>query len=207
MLKEITSRFFTRVTPWITRFWIKDIQGIENMHAVKGPCVIIANHASYLDFIILGTIFLAVFRSPVYFWANLKVVNHPLFRFYAKFNKSIPIDGENPGVSFFQRSIALIRERQSIAIFPEGTRSRSGELGEFHMGYLRLAYLAKVPVIPIYLRDTYEILPPHKKMPRFKRCSVVINPPITISRSLTKNDLESLNRDIFLKYYFKNGRG
>lgn len=198
---ELGYKILKRISiPLIKKLWIGKIEGIENIPK-DGPCIIIANHSSYIDFLIIGTIFEGILKIPLYFWANLKIVNHPIFQYYAKYFKCIAVDAENPNIEFWKESVKKIRERKFICIFPEGTRSRNGKLGKFNSGYLRLASNTKTTVIPVSLSNTFNILPPSKKIPNFQKCNIKIFKPIEMQSKINKDKISDFNLDIFNKYY------
>ena len=182
--------------PLVKKLWIGKVEGLENIPK-EGPCVIIANHSSYLDFLIIGTIFEGILNIPISFWANLKIVNHPIFKYYAKHFKCIAVDIDNPNVEFWKESVKKMQNNKFLCIFPEGTRSRDGKLGIFNKGYLRLANYTKTTIVPIYLSNTFNILPPSKKIPNFKKSNVKIFKPIHFETKINKNDLEKINKEIF----------
>jgi len=186
--------------PLIKKLWIDNIEGIENIPK-QGPCIIIANHSSYIDFLILGTIFEGILKTKLFFWANLKVVNHPIFKYYTKYFRCIAVDVENPNVEFWKESLRKIRDRKFICIFPEGTRSRNGALSQFNPGYLRLANSTKTKIIPIYLSNTFNILPPNKKIPNFQKSKIKIFEPIEIISKMNKKEISDLDAKIYKKFY------
>lgn len=200
----MSNRFARRLlliltVPTVKRLWLKRIVGFENIPPA-GPCIAISNHASYLDFLILGTLFDGIADIPLHFLANLKVSNHPIFRFYVKYFDSIPTDPQRPAGSW-RRSLRYLKEGRYLGIFPEGTRSRTGKLGEFNLGYLRLASAVGVPILPIVIHNTFAALPPHRKIPRLSKCTIEIHKPITIQRGLSKAELIDLNDKVFQEYY------
>jgi 1-acyl-sn-glycerol-3-phosphate acyltransferase len=66
-----------------------------------------------------------------------------------------------------------------VLIFPEGTRSRSGDLGAFHRGAALLAIDAGVPVVPVAISGVHDVLAPGAALPHPGRCGVCVGEPIT----------------------------
>lgn len=206
MLKDIGYKVLKWITaPVVKGLWLKSIRGLGNIPKDTGA-ILIANHASYLDFIILATIVENIVGRPLYFWANTKVCNHPIFKYYAMCFDSIEIDYDKPSNTFWKESIERLRNNQLICIFPEGTRTRTGRLNQFNSGYLRLAKTAGSAVVPIVLKGTFKILPPHRNIPSLKKCQVVIHKAIQIPTASTKVDLLALNEAIHSKYFKSNLR-
>jgi len=66
-------------------------------------------------------------------------------------------------------------------MYPEGTRSRSGNMLTPKSGFVKLAIKARVPIVPIAMKGTYEILSPDQKVPRLRKCDVYILDKIYVS--------------------------
>jgi 1-acyl-sn-glycerol-3-phosphate acyltransferase len=120
------------------------------------PCVYVANHQSMVDI-------LAIFATRLSFKWVSKVEN-----FYAPFlgwnmalNRYVPLRrGHLPSILRMVRTcLALLRAGESLFIFPEGTRSEDGELRSFFNGAFRIAARSRVPIVPIVIEGTYDVLP------------------------------------------------
>jgi len=125
--------------------------------AADRPYVFAANHASSVD---IWALFVAL---PVNFrFIAKKQLGHiPLFGWAMAAGRFIFIDRQNPAAArrSIARAAARIRSGTSVAIFPEGTRTRDGTLGPFKKGGVRLAAEAGVPIVPIAIRGSREIMP------------------------------------------------
>jgi len=206
MLRDVGYKLLKFVTaPTVKRLWIDSIDGLENIPMDKGA-ILIANHASYLDFIILGSIVENIVGRPLYFWANSKVCNHPIFKYYAKCFNSIEVDYDKTTNKFWKESIDKLSNDQLICIFPEGTRTRTGRLNEFNSGYLRLANTTQSQIIPIVIQGTFKILPPHRRSPSLKKCKVTVFEAVSIAPKSSKVELVELNEQIHSKYFKANLR-
>lgn len=175
------------------RLWVRSIHGKENL-PLKGPALVISNHSSYYDFFILGTFF----SKPEAFVASAHLKEHPIVRWFEKFDSLIYIDREKPGYKFFREIIRHLSLGKLVVIYPEGKRSRTGRILRPKTGFVKLALIANVPIIPVGMKGTYEILPPQMKFPRFKRCEIFFNKKIYISPQ------NQMFKDIFLMK--KSGR-
>ncbi len=198
LLKAVTA-------PTVKKLWIESIEGLENIPVDKGA-ILISNHASYLDFIILGSIVEYIVGRPLYFWANSKVCNHPIFKYYAKCFNSIEVDYEKTSNKFWKESINKLDNDQLICIFPEGTRTRTGRLNEFNCGYLRLANTTQSQIVPIVIQGSFKILPPHRNSPTLKKCKVTVFEAVSIAPKSSKAELSEMNEYIYAKYYKTNLR-
>jgi 1-acyl-sn-glycerol-3-phosphate acyltransferase len=173
---------------WLFKLWIKEVVGYKNIPS-KGPALFVSNHLSYYDFLILS----AVVPSYVVFLAQKKIKETFFVRWFTRFNNVIYIDREKPGYSFFKEILKWLEAGRLFVIYPEGTRSRTGKMLMPKPGFVKLAMKANVPIIPVALKGTYEILPPHKHIPRLKKCEVIIGKKMYISPD--NPDL----KDIFFK--------
>jgi 1-acyl-sn-glycerol-3-phosphate acyltransferase len=106
---------------------------------------------------------------------------------------NFPIDRGNARKT--ARSLKLVidgvRDGKSLMVFPEGTRTPDGRLQEFKQGAFKIAVRAGVPVVPVAIRGTFELLPKTTLAPRPGRVDVFICAPIDTSES-GERDLQTL---------------
>lgn len=142
-------------------------EGSQNLP--DGPCIFAPNHASLLDaFFLIGTLDGQRFRNT-YFYAISKFFEGKLRHWFASRHNLIAMEiNGDLRQSMSQLALAL-REGKSVVIFPEGTRSMDGALGEFRPSFAQLAAETGVPVIPVAIRGTYEVLPRWAHYPKFGR--------------------------------------
>ncbi len=172
----------------IWRHWLGKVDGLENLMWDE-PCIIASNHTSYYDFMVLAP-FLG--RQTV-FLASKSLDKRSFVGWFMKFDTIIYVDRDKPGYKFFKEIIRQIKLKRMIVIYPEGTRSRSGKMLAPKLGFLKLAMMCRVPIIPLAMKGTYNILPPHKKMPRFTKCDIEIGKKISLTPS------NPFLRDVFLR--------
>jgi 1-acyl-sn-glycerol-3-phosphate acyltransferase len=163
----------------IFRFWLKKINNISKLPQ-KGPCIIVANHTSYVDWIILS----AIYRDKyIVFLGNKELHKRPIVNWLMKLNILIYIDTENPGYSYFREVVRRLKQGHIVVIYPEGTRSKTGKMLKPKIGFVKLALLTKSPIVPIGIKGAFNILPPNKKIPRLYRCEVFVGDKIEINSS------------------------
>ena len=133
-----------------------EIQGIENIPE-DSPAIYISNHQSNFDIPIIYA------GLPIQFrWmAKQELFRIPLFGLAMKRSGIIPIDRSNRRKTMHSIIAAAqrIKEGASVIIFPEGTRTPDGQLQKFKKGALLIAAKAQVPVVPIAIHGSYQILP------------------------------------------------
>ena len=153
------------VYDWSTTDWSRDIlraagtpvrlEGRERIP--RGPVVYASNHSSMFDIWALA----ATLPGSVRFVAKQELVKVPLVGRAMLAAGHVAIDRFNRARAFeaYERAAAVIRGGISAVVFPEGTRSRTGELLPFKNAPFGLAIAAGVPVVPVYVHNSFQILP------------------------------------------------
>jgi 1-acyl-sn-glycerol-3-phosphate acyltransferase len=137
--------------------WRTTIEGREK--AVKGTTyVIISNHQSILDILLINCL-----RYKYKWISKIENVKVPFLGWYLRMADYITVDRGNDEskTEMLERSYNCLKRGVSIMIFPEGTRSPDKEIGFFKRGAFQLAIEAKVPILPVLIDGTGDILPKH----------------------------------------------
>jgi 1-acyl-sn-glycerol-3-phosphate acyltransferase len=121
-------------------------QGKENIPK-KGGILIASNHIDVYDPPIIGC------ASPreLYYLAKSELFKNPIFGWILKKYNSIPISRGSFDRKGLIKALEILREGKALLIFPEGTRSKDGNLQELKFGVAKLALEAEVPIVPAYL--------------------------------------------------------
>lgn len=174
------------------------MHGLEHV-ASGGPFIFAPNHQSHLDILTL----LGHLPGPTRFAAKRELWRHPIVGGVLDTLGMIPIE-RDAGEKSIEVLNDAAREQSSIVIFPEGTRSRDGQLREFKKGAFVLAIATGLPIVPVCCRGTRRL------MPRGSRLTVVpgpvdvfIEPPIPTA-GLTYADRDALSarvREAILKHH------
>lgn len=135
-----------------------EVTGKENIP--EGPVVFAANHQGYADIPLL----LTQLDKPNPLIAKKELEKVPLLRDWMTELNCIFIDRDNArqAMDSLKKANELLSEGYSVCIFPEGTRSKGGEIKEFKGGTIRLATRAKVPIVPCCIEGTYNMLEANK---------------------------------------------
>jgi 1-acyl-sn-glycerol-3-phosphate acyltransferase len=182
-----------RVLHWYTCLWGAHylawaplagvrVEGLDRSRA-SGPCIYVSNHQSMVDI-------LAVFalRTP-FLWVS-KVENFyvPFLGWNMWLNGYVPLRrGHLPSIMRMVRTChRKLREGHSLFVFPEGTRSTTGRLIPFFPGAFRIAVRNHVPIVPIVIVGTEEILP---------KSQLYIRPRPVVVRVLEAVHPESVSND------------
>jgi long-chain acyl-CoA synthetase len=152
------------------------VEGVENIPGKK-PYIITPNHVSYIDgFAVAAALPMSIFKY-VYSIGLQKYFRGPL-EYFAKIAHIIPIDRETYLHKAIQISFFVLKNGKSLLIFPEGSRSFDGEIMEFKKGVGILALEFNVPLIPTYIKGSFEALARGTVRPRFKEVKIIFGKPI-----------------------------
>ena len=151
-------------------------KGLDNLPSADRPCIIISNHASYLD----GFVLIAVLPRPVGFVAKAELADSwftrlPLARIGTRFVERFD---RQKGIEDFHAVTEASRAGHPPLFFPEGTFGRMPGLLPFHLGAFSAAVETGYPVVPIAIRGTRSILRSGSWFPNRGSVSVTIGKPI-----------------------------
>lgn len=144
---------------------------------VDGPFIVAANHLSHLDPPLIG----AAFRSRELFFLARKTLFKPGFwNFLLSHINTISVDKQNNAeIHAIRQALSLLKKGFGVVIFPEGTRSLDGNFGPAQAGVGFLACKTQVPVIPVRIEGTYEILRKNSVLPDLhKKSALSIGTPL-----------------------------
>jgi len=158
---------------------IRDTVSRKELLPARGiPAVYVANHSSYIDIYAMSFIrrrlkFVSkaeIFRMPIVGWAMAMAGNVALKR-----------TSKRGQINAYRNMMAILNAGISLVVFPEGTRSSTGKLQRFHAGAFRAAKSAGVPVVPITIDGTRQMMPADALLPlRFpwKGIKLTVHEPI-----------------------------
>lgn len=124
------------------------IVGEENIPQEKGGYIIASNHVSNNDPPVVGI----TFRGKYSFMAKEELFKNPLFAWLIKRLGAFPVKRGSKDGSAIQNALNSLEKGRIFVIFPEGTRSKTGELGRPKSGVTLIAAQAKVPVVPVFIK-------------------------------------------------------
>ena len=191
-----------KVYDWSTRDWSKwmlwgagtpvELIGAEKIPA--GPVVYAANHVSMFDIWALA----GELPGSVRFVAKQELARVPLLGPAMIRAGHVMIERENKAraLEAYERAIATIRSGISAVVFPEGTRSKTGELLPFKNAPFGLAISAQVPLVPVYVEGTFRILPKGGFTLRPRTIRVHVAEPID-TVGMTLADRQALRKRVY----------
>jgi 1-acyl-sn-glycerol-3-phosphate acyltransferase len=159
--------------------WGARIEGVEHLPRT-GPFILVANHCSNLDPLMMGWASGHQIGRVVHFMAKIEMRSWPIIGWLAT----------QAGVYFVRRgerdraaqqfSLDALADGRPIAMFPEGTRSRTGHLREGKPGAALLAMRSGAPIVPAAVSGTHRIFPGRSRWPRPTRVRIRIGEPLTL---------------------------
>ena len=173
--------------------FVKQIKGINNMP--KGPCILVMNHVSYIDGVLVQYVIGSKLKRKVYFLQSRKwlVKNWWLYPLFVWLLGQIPTNGS------IAKALAKLKQGEIIGLFPEAGRSRTGKMQKArHSGLAVMAIESGVPIVPIGLEGTFEFWPAHKLLPNFKKSmNVAIGKQMRFKKQkLSKTNIAAINRKV-----------
>jgi 1-acyl-sn-glycerol-3-phosphate acyltransferase len=212
VVRENFLRFV--LNPMMDYYTARRATGREKLEAVKGPVILVANHASHMDTpVILSALPRRLRKRTVvaaaadYFYRNRVVASLVSLVF-----NTVPIE-RNGGGGGMSKSGShldkLLDQGWSLLLYPEGTRSRGGVPGTLRRGAAVLAAAHHLTIVPIRVTGTAQAMPPgrlwpkrlrNKPVPKRHRIEVSFGEPITAS-----GDANELMESV--RGFFENGAG
>ncbi len=159
----VAAYIFGRVPEFAMRFLIWALshtmyrvthRGLEKIPD-RGAAVIVCNHVSYVDALLLA----GAVRRPIRFIVFKPIYDIPVLHFVFRTGRAIPIAGKSGDAQTYEAAFRTIREGLGdgdlFCIFPEGALTRDGRIGEFRPGIERILAETPVPVVPVALRGLW----------------------------------------------------
>lgn len=167
------------------------VQGLENIP--EGAAVFVSNHQGLFDIPTL----LGYLDKPHGLIAKKEAEKIPMISTWMRYLGCIFLDRENArsAMSSLREGTELLKQGYSITIFPEGTRSRGDEMGEFKNGAFKMAEKAKVPLIPVRISGTYRLMEANHMWIKPAEVTLTVLPPIPTD-ALSREELKALGATI-----------
>jgi 1-acyl-sn-glycerol-3-phosphate acyltransferase len=159
------------------------VEGRENWPRAGGA-LICANHQSHFDPPLVG---LTCPRRLNYLSRDT-LFRAAVLKQAIRFLDAIPIDREGGGLAGLKETLRRLNAGELVLIFPEGTRTRDGEVAPLKPGFIAVARRSRVPLIPVGIDGAYQAWPRTWLVPRPGRIALVIGPPITPDQVVTFSD-------------------
>lgn len=165
IINILPNKFVTYISKKMVNKYLKkyasiNIQGSENLKGLKTPTIFICNHLSNSDGLVLDK---ALKEIDPTFVAGIKLSNNAITSIGVNVVKTTNIKPNTVDKDGLKKIVSLVKQGESLLIFPEGTRSRAGSLIEAKRGVLLIARMTGAPIVPIGLYGTEKLLPINKE--------------------------------------------
>jgi 1-acyl-sn-glycerol-3-phosphate acyltransferase len=136
----------------------------EGMHRVPstGPLLVISNHQSNLDPILIG---LAA-RRPLRYLSKKALFDHPLFAWYIRCFRAIPVDQEGIGIEGLRLILQQLKAKRAVMVFPEGERTPNGRMQPLKPGIHLLIKRSPAPILPMGIAGAFHAWPRWRWFPK-----------------------------------------
>jgi long-chain acyl-CoA synthetase len=167
----------TRPKSWFAHNFIKNLskgvltlyfrlrgEGMENLPTP--PFIIVPNHQSLFDGLFVASFLKNRLNKNTYFYGKEKHFRKWWLKFLASRNNVIVMDIDNDLKLSLQKLAEVLRRGKNIIVFPEGTRTKDGNVGRFKKTYAILSRELNVPVVPVAIKGAFEALPAGSFIPK-----------------------------------------
>lgn len=176
---SVIPEFVLRFLIWVVGHTLYKVNHINIDNIPKeGPAVLVANHVSYVDWLIIG----GACRRPIRFVMHESIYRTPVLNFILKLGKAIPIAGQKQNSTAYREAFKSISrtldDGELVCIFPEGHLTPDGEVQKFKRGIEKILMDNPVPVLPTTLRGLWGSFFSRKdnkamrRLPRFGRSKI-----------------------------------
>lgn len=189
-----TGGIFVKISKLFFKLFFKLTgKGVENIP--EGPCIIAPNHQSFLDGMFVMSFLKFRMIRNTYFYAKEQHVKRPLLKFIANRHNIIILDMSNVKDSI-QKLAEALKKKKNVIIFPEGTRTLNGKLGEFKKTFAILSKELNVPVVPVSIKGAFDAMPKGTIVPRPRKVQVEFLDPIYPNKQNTST-YEKLTDNVY----------
>jgi len=149
-----------KIIYWLAYYLINIYLKIVHNFLVKGkekvpkygPLIVVSNHVSYLDPPIVG----AAVKRQLHFMAKQELFEKKWFGYILNQMGTFPVKRGVPDKSAIRKSLNILNNDKALCMFPEGTRIKTGELGEAKPGVTLIALMSKSPILPVAIKHSDE---------------------------------------------------
>jgi len=173
--------------PIVRGLLIEKVTSFENMP--KSNFILAANHQSHLDHVATG--FVCVPQKYHYIGQTDRYRGFDRFLlnilYFVAGVIRVHRENDESKKEAIEKSIEVIKKGASVVIYPEGTRSRNGKMGEGKTGIAKIFLKTGVPILPVGIKGTFELMPPGSGFPKIKRgVKINIGKPLFFEEELTR---------------------
>ena len=177
------GKWWSKLACWLTLCPVK-VTGREKLHPNQSY-IFVANHQGIYDiFLLYGYL-----NVPIKWIMKQSLRSLPFVGKACEMAGFIFVDSSSPvaAARTIREAEQRLKNGASIAIFPEGSRTRTGEMGKFKKGAYQMALDMKLPVVPVTINGSYQVMSRHTVFFTPHRMEIIIHDPISTENLVTEN--------------------
>lgn len=183
---RFSIRMFFRI------FYFTRVEGLENIPK-EGGVILVPNHVSFYDPPLVGSYSTRMCR----YLARETLFTVPIFGRIIYICGALPIKRESADKAAITQSIKLLKTGETIIVFPEGTRTKDGKLGELKSGAISLAMHTHAAIVPVTIHNGYKAFSRYRKFPRFfVPMRLKFYKPFKFDKDYTKEEAKKLQAEV-----------
>lgn len=178
---------------WLKRLWYNGLRVIVRITAVgffrartfganlvpaEGPVLLLCNHQSNLDPVLVGM----SCERHLHYLARETLFDIPWLRGLMLSLNAIPIDRDGSGLAGLKATMKVLKQGRIVLLFPEGTRTKDGEVHRLKPGFCTLARRCKATLVPVAIEGAFDSWPRGTSLPKPHPVSIVFGKPISPER-------------------------
>jgi 1-acyl-sn-glycerol-3-phosphate acyltransferase len=144
----------------------------------EGGVLIVANHQSYLDPVCIGV----QLPRPTSYFAKSELFEHPRFSWLIRKLYAFPVRQGEGDIAAVREAIKRLQEGNALVIFPEGSRTHTGDLLPLEPGVGLIVKKAGVPVVPCVVNGSFDAWSRHHKRPQIRPIGVRFGPAMDLAK-------------------------
>jgi 1-acyl-sn-glycerol-3-phosphate acyltransferase len=156
-----------------------------------GAVILASSHQSYLDPVIVGV----GLTRPIHFMARESLFRNVFFRRLIELLNAFPVERNSADLGAMHEALRRLRNGCQLLLFPEGTRTRNGDIGRLHPGLGILALRSEAAVVPVSIEGAFRCWPRGRKIFRPGKILVMIGRPMRVS-STKREELQSFVEEL-----------
>ena len=138
--------------PFVYLLFLPKVKGRENLPK-DGSTIVYSNHISLLDPVLLG----CLFPRKIYFMAKQELFRSRIGYWFFTGLGAIPVKRGSADISAIKTALKKLKDGKVFGIFPEGTRSKKGDIQEFTHGMAAIAQRSKAVTVPVLITGNYRL--------------------------------------------------
>jgi 1-acyl-sn-glycerol-3-phosphate acyltransferase len=167
------------------------VYGLENVPQTGGV-LLASNHQSNLDPVLIAV----RLRRPVSFMAKSELFENPYFGWFIRALHAFPVRQGQGDLAAIRQTIQRLEEGHALNVYPEGHRTRDGQILPLQRGIALILKKADVPVVPIAIDGSFQAWPKGSKLPHRHRIHLIFGKPMYFKGMHADDILESLQKSL-----------